>query len=278
MRRELAEEVVKQEGLSIARACKIVCLCRSMWYYRSQRDDTELIDKLTELAEAKPNRGFDWLYNRIRKQGHNWNRKRVLRVYRLLKMQLRSKTKKRLPKRIKEPLQQPDAPRQVWSADLMSDSLVSGRRFRIFNLIDDFNRQALCMKGNFSMPGLRVVEYLGEAIEVYGKPLAIRVDNGPEFLSRVFVNYCEVEDIEIKYIEPGKPSQNGYIERFNRTYREDVLDAHLFRDLQEVNLETERFKEEYNKYHPHKSLDRCSPEEFLENFSKGHAPLKHHFM
>jgi len=182
-----------------------------MWYYRSQRDDSEVIDKLTELAEAKPNRGFDWLYNRIRKQGHNWNRKRVLRVYRLLGLSLRRKAKKRLPKRIKEPLEVPDAPREVWSADFMSDSLITGRSFRIFNLMDDFNREALCMRGNFSMPGIRVVEYIKDAIEVYGKPLAIRVDNGPEFLSRVFVNYCEVEDIEIKYIQPGKPNQNGYI-------------------------------------------------------------------
>ena len=83
--------------------------------------------------------------------------------------------------------------------------------------MDDFNREALCMKRNFSMPGIRVVEYLKEAIETYGKPLAIRVDNGPEFLSRVFVNYCQVEDIQIKYIQAGKPSQNGYIERFNGT-------------------------------------------------------------
>ena len=249
-----------------------------MWYYRSQRDDSEVIDKLTELAEAKPNRGFDWLYNRIRNQGHKWNRKRVLRVYRLLNLSLRRKTKKRLPKRIKEPLGVPDSPREVWSADFMSDSLITGRSFRVFNLMDDFNREALCMKGNFSMPGVRIVEYLREAIEIHGKPLAIRVDNGPEFLSRVFVNYCEVEDIEIKYIQPGKPSQNGYIERLNRTYREDVLDAHLFRDIEKVNSQTEQWKTDYNQYHPHKSLGRKSPREYLKEFSKGHAPLKHQFV
>lgn len=249
-----------------------------MWYYQSSRDDTEVIEKLTELAEAKPHRGFDWLYNRIRKQGHKWNRKRVLRVYRLMGLSLKRKAKKRLPKRIKDPLAVPEAPREVWSADFMSDSLITGRSFRIFNLMDDFNREALCMKGNFSMPGIRVVEYLKEAIETYGKPLAIRVDNGPEFLSRVFVNYCQVEDIQIKYIQPGKPSQNGYIERFNRTYREDILDAHLFRDIEEVNLETERFREDYNNYHPRKSLGRKSPREYLEEYSKNYVPLKHQFV
>ncbi len=136
---------------------KKVCLCRSIWYYQSRRDDNEVIDKLTELAEAKTYRGFDWLYNRIRKQGHNWNRKRVLRVYRLLGMQLKRKTKKRLLKRIKEPLEVPNAPREVWSADFMSDGLITGGSFRVFNLMDDFNREALCMKGNFTMPGLRIV-------------------------------------------------------------------------------------------------------------------------
>ncbi|NHF60372.1 transposase [Flavobacteriaceae bacterium TP-CH-4] len=103
-------------------------------------------------------------------------------------------------------------------------------------------------------------------MDLQGKSLAIRVDNGLEFLSRVFVNYCEVEDIEIKYIQPGKPSQNGYIERFDRTYREDVLDAHLFRDIEEVNMETQRFRQGYNRFHLHKSLGRSSPKEYLEEF------------
>ncbi|MEN1785347.1 MAG: transposase [Bacteroidota bacterium] len=125
----------------------------------------------------------------------------------------------------------------------MSDSLITGRSFRIFNLMDDFNREALCMRGNFSMLGIRVVEYIKDAIELYGKP-----------------------------------NQNGYIERFNRTYREDVLDARLFRDIEEVNLETERFREEYNCFHSHKSLGRSSPKEYLEEFLKGHAPLKNQFV
>ena len=147
-----------------------------------------MIDKLTKLAEAKSNRGFDWLYNRIRKQGQKWNLKRVLRIYRLLGIQLRRKTRKRLAKRIKEPSVVTDAPIEIWSADFMSDSLITCRSFRVFNLMDDFNREAHCMKGNFSIPGVRVVEYLRQAIEIHGKPLAMRVDNGPEVLSRVFVN------------------------------------------------------------------------------------------
>ena len=92
------------------------------------------------------------------------------------------------------------------------------------------------------------------------------------------VNYCGVEDIEIKYIQPSKPSQNGYTERFNRTYREDVLDAHMFRDIEEINSHTGQWKMDDNRYHPHKSLGRKSPLEYLKGFSKGHAPLKHQFV
>lgn len=245
-----------------------------MWYYSTTRDDSQVMDKLVEMSEIKPNRGFDYYYYRIRSQGFIWNRKRVLRIYRLMGLQLRRKSKKRLPARIKTPLEQPTEPLQVWSADFMSDSLVTGRRFRVFNLIDDYNRAALCTTPAFSMPAIRVVGYLKQAIEVYGKPLQIRVDNGPEFISRIFVNYCQAEGIEINYIQPGKPSQNGYVERFNKTFREDVLDAYVFRNIEEVKNIAESFREDYNEYHPHKSLGRKSPNQIFKEFSLGLAPMK----
>lgn len=249
-----------------------------MWYYKSTKNDTEVIDKLIEMSEIKPNRGFDYYYHRIRKQGFIWNRKRVLRVYRLLGLTMRIKSRKRLPARIKWPLVQPVQPREIWSMDFMSDSLTTGRSFRVLNIIDDYNRQALCTTPEFSMPAIRVVAHLKQAIELYGQPLGIRVDNGPEFLSRLFVQFCESESIAIKYIEPGKPSQNGYIERFNKTFREDVLDAYLFRNLEEVRTQSEVFREDYNQYHPHKSLGRKSPNELLDDFFKRASPFEKHFV
>lgn len=249
-----------------------------MWYYKSRKDDTEVIDKLIEMSEIKPNRGFDYYYYRIRKQGFIWNRKRVLRVYRLLGLTMRRKSRKRLPGRIKSPLAQPVQPREIWSMDFMSDGLTTGRSFRVLNIIDDYNRQALCTTPEFSMPAIRLVAHLKQTIEVYGKPLEIRVDNGPEFLSRIFVQFCESESIHIKYIQPGKPSQNGYVERFNKTFREDVLDAYLFRNLDEVKAQSEVFREDYNQYHPHKSLDRKSPNELLNDFFKRASPFEKHFV
>ena len=162
--------------------------------------------------------------------------------------------------------------------DFMSDSLTTGRRFRVFNIIDDYNRQALCTTPEFSMPSVRVVANLKQAMDIYGKPLQIRVDNWPEFLSKIFVQFCESESIQVKYIQPGKQSQNGYVERFNKTFREDVLDAYLFRNLDEVRAQAEVFREDYNENHPHKSLGRKSPNELLNDFFNGASPTEKHFV
>ena len=199
-------------------------------------------------------------------------------IYRSLGLTMRRKSRKRLPARVKLPLEQPAQPREVWSMDFMSDSLTTGRRFRVFNIIDDYNRQALCTTPEFSMPSIRVVANLKQAMDIYEKPLQIRVDNGPEFLSKIFVQFCESESIQVKYIQPGKPSQNGYVERFNKTFREDVLDAYLFRNLDEVRAQAEVFREDYNEHHPHKSLGRKSPNELLNDFFNGASPIEKHFV
>ena len=176
----------------------IVDLHRSMWYYQSKRDDSEVIDKLNKLAEKLSTRGFDEYYNRIRKEGLKWNRKRVLRVYRQMGLSLRRKRKKRLPSRIKEPLVVPKAINHTWSMDFMSDALSYGRRIRILNIIDDYNREALAVEAGFSFPGEQVVRVLKELTFLRGEPKVVRVDNGPEFLSKIFVNWCTFHGI-VKY-------------------------------------------------------------------------------
>ena len=236
-----------------------------MWYYEKKKDDSEVIDKLNKLAEKLPTRGFDEYYGRIREEGIKWNRKRVLRVYRLMKLKRRRKRKRRLPDRAKTPLNQPLMSNLVWSADFMHDTLYNGRKIRILNIIDDYNREALCVEAHFSYPGERVVRAL-EILEMErGLPEQIRVDNGPEFISRAFAEFCELKGIEINYIQPGKPTQNAYIERFNRLFREDILDAYLFKDVDQVNTMSQKWKDDYNYNHPHKSLNKMSPKKFVES-------------
>lgn len=240
-----------------------------MYYYSTRRDDEPVIAKLSELSEKYPTRGFDTYYGKIRLEGLLWNRKRVLRVYRKLDLKMRRKRKRRLPSRVKEPLIVPTLLNDTWSIDFMSDALENGRRFRVLNVIDDCNREALLNEASYSIPAERLVDALKRLFSYRTKPKKIRVDNGPEFISKVFSGFCKLHGVEICYIQPGKPTQNAYIERFNRTFREDVLDAYLFESIQQVNEKAYDWQIDYNAYHPHQSLQGQSPWLF-----KGSAELK----
>ena len=239
-----------------------------MWYYKTKKDDSVLIDKLNELAEKLPHRGIDEYYGRLRLQGFKWNRKRVLRVYRAMNLQHRRKRKRRITSRIKEPLEVPNRLNHTWSMDFMHDVLDNGRKIRVLNIIDDYNREAISVKVNYSHNGFSVINELEELLITRSKPMRIRVDNGPEFISKVFKGWCKEHDIFIKYIEPGSPTQNAYIERFNRTFREDILDAYMFESLQDARILSRDWQEDYNLNHPHKSLGGLSPKLYAINSGK----------
>lgn len=268
------EEVKTESSISTVRACRIVGLSQSAAYYKSRKDDSAVIAKLQSLAEQHPTRGFGVYYGRIRNEGLPWNHKRVKRVYDLLKLNLRRKHKRRLPNREKVALEQPDSINKKWSMDFMSDALTDGRKFRTFNLIDDFNREVLAVEADTSLPAKRVVRVLERVIWERGKPAAIRVDNGPEFISNTMEEFCKKEHIQLQFIKPGKPMQNGYVERFNRTYREDVLDAYLFNNLREVREISEAWMKDYNANHPHQSLEGMSPIGYRHAVESGKLPTR----
>jgi len=177
-------------------------------------------------------------------------------------LHLKRKAKKRLPARSAQTLVVPGQANQTWSLDFMSDSLSNGRVFRTLNVIDDFNREALWIEVDTSLPAERVVRVLEQLLDWRGKPTHIRMDNGPELISQRLESWAQEKQIELLHIQPGKPAQNAYIERFNRTYREDVLDAYLFDDLEEVRHITERWLEDYNTIRPHEALKGISPRQF----------------
>lgn len=223
--------------------------------------DIVVVDKLAALAESKPGLGFWKLFSRLRRQGHNWNHKRVYRVYCKLGLNRRRKVKARLPQRDPMPLFTPVRPNHVWSADFMSDGLYDGTRFRTFNVLDDFNREALAIEIDTSLPSARLVRVFEQLKEERGLPDVLRTDNGPEFLGAVFVDWCKHHGISIDYIEPGEPNQNAYIERFNRSYRTEVLDTWLFRNLAEVKEISWAWMLEYNEERDHDSLGGMTPDE-----------------
>jgi putative transposase len=246
-----------------------VQLPRSTYQYtRKQKDDSTIEHALTELVGKHPTIGFWQCHHRLRNRGERWNHKRVRRVYREMKLNIRRRAKKRLPERVKQPLTVPTAPNQMWSIDFMSDSLVDGRKFRLLNIIDDFNRESLAIEVDTSLPSLRVIRVLEHLISKRGKPANIRVDNGPEFISHKLQQWCEENKITLQFIQPGKPMQNAYIERKNGSIRRELLNAYLFYSLNEVRIMCEQWREDYNTERPHKSLGYLSPLRYASKWQK----------
>ena len=253
-----------QEKLSVRRACKLVSLPRSvMTYQKVPRDDSSLIEALHQLVEKHPTIGFWKCYYRLKRKGYSCNHKRLYRVYTLLKLNVRRKAKRRIPQRIKEPLLIPETINQSWSMDFMCDSLVDGRRFRLLNIIDDYNRESLAVEVDTSLPALRVIRVLQRLVESRSKPATIRVDNGPEFISDKLLQWCDDKQIRLQFIQPGKPMQNAFVERNNGSLRKELLDAYLFYSLQEVRIMAEEWKQDYNCQRPHQSLGFVPPVEFI---------------
>lgn len=249
-----------QEKLSVRRACKLVSLPRSVMMYRKvPKDDSSLIEALHQLVEKHPAIGFWKCYYRLRRKGYGCNHKKLYRVYTLLRLNIRRRAKKRLPQRIKEPLMVPPSVNRGWSMDFMCDSLVDGRRFRLLNIIDDYNRESLAIEIDTSLPALRVIRVLQKLIERRTKPKTIRVDNGPEFISDRLKQWCTEQEIRLQFIQPGKPMQNGFIERNNGSLRKELLDAYLFYSLQEVRRMAEQWQQDYNYERPHESLGNVPP-------------------
>lgn len=253
-----------QEKLSVRRACRLVGLPRSvLMYQRKIKDDSSLIEALLDLVGKHPTIGFWKCYYRMKRKGYGCNHKRLYRVYTLLKLNVRRKAKRRLPQRIKQPLLVPPTINQGWSMDFMCDSLVDGRRFRLLNIIDDYNRESLAIEIDTSLPALRVIRTLEQLVERKGKPQTIRVDNGPEFISDRLQHWCDDKQIRLQFIQPGKPMQNGFVERNNGSLRKELLDAYLFYSLREVREMAEQWQYDYNYERPHESLGNVPPVEFI---------------
>ena len=240
-------------------------MSKSVYYYKPlPKNDAPIEQALREKAEKHSEEGFWKAYWRIRNEGKPWNHKRVHRVYTALNLNLRRKSKRRLPARNPQPLSVPNALGHTWSMDFMSDRLHNNIRFRTFNVIDDYNREVLGIDIGTSIPSLRVIRYLDQLAEWHGYPKQIRVDNGSEFTSSVFTDWASAHGVYVDYIEPGCPYQNAYIERFNRSYRNEVLDCYLFNDLNEVSQLTEEWIKVYNTERPHDSLNDMTPAEYRQ--------------
>ena len=250
--------------ISIRQACKLLLLATSVYYYQpKRRDDDQIRDSLAELATVNTTWGFWMMFHRLRNLDYQWNHKRVYRVYKEMRLNLRRKHKKRLPARVKEPLLQPIFPNVTWSMDFVHDGLMQGRKFRSFNVIDDYNREALNLTIDTSISSKRVIRELDKLIAWRGKPDNLRVDNGPEFIATALTDWCQENGIALKFIQKGKPTQNAYVERFNRTFRQEVLDNYAFESLSQARRLASAWMWMYNNERPHSSLKYMTPRRFL---------------
>jgi putative transposase len=250
-------------GVSQRQACKAVSLPRTTHQYKPKgRDDGPVIVELNKLVEKHPAIGFWQSYYRLRRAGFAWNHKRLYRVYTALHLNIRRRSKKRLPARVKQSLFQPVKPNEVWSVDFMNDSLWDGRRYRLLNVVDDFNREILAIEADTSLPTARLIRVLEYLREFRGLPETIRVDNGPEFISQSLDVWCRENKIRLVFIQPGKPMQNAFVERFNGNIRRELLNAYVFRSLSEVREKAQEWMEDYNCSRPHQALGYVPPAEY----------------
>lgn len=242
-------------------------MSRTTCQYKAKfKDDKEVQDALTALTTKHVAIGFWQCCYRLWNKGFEWNHKRIYRVYTDMKLNIRRRAKRRLPERVKQSLAVPTAPNQIWSIDFMSDCLEDGRRVRLLNIIDDFNRESLAIEVDTSLPSLRVIRVLERLITQRGCPANIRCDNGPEFISHKLEEWCNHESrkISLQFIQPGRPMQNAYIERNNGSLRRELLDAYLFSNLAEVRALSHEWRIDYNTERPHKSLGYMSPLRYAE--------------
>lgn len=265
-RKALAKRAVEDKAVSIRVACEIFGISETCYRYcaRLSTENEEIADWLIRLTHNQKDWGFGLCYLYLRNVKHKlWNHKRVYRIYRELELNLRIKPKKRLNREKPEPLAVPEAINESWSMDFMHDQLEDGRTFRLFNVIDDFNREGLGIEVDFSLPSERVKRALDNIIEWRGKPKQIRCDNGPEYISEVLKSWSQENRIHLAFIQPGKPQQNAYVERYNRTVRYAWLSQHLFSSISEVQEYATRWLWSYNHERPNMALGGKTPKQKL---------------
>ena len=258
----MAKKVVAERSISIRFACAVFQISETCYRYKRKlsAENIRIADWLIRLTDNQRNWGFGLCFLYLRNvKGFRWNHKRVYRIYRELELNLRIKPKKRLKREKPEPLSVPEKPNQTWSMDFMHDQLADGRRYRLFNVIDDCNREGLGIEVDFSLPAERVIRALNQIIEWRGQPEMIRCDNGPEYISQNLIDWATQKQITLLYIQPGKPTQNAYVERFNRTVRHEWLDLHSFSSIEHAQLLATQWLWTYNNERPHTAIGGIPP-------------------
>ncbi len=255
-------------GRSEKRACELTGISRSSYRYVKKANDTELKERLRELAQEKRRYGCRRLHILLKREGLVVNHKKTERVYRELGLSIRTKKRKRLVNAPRLVLPMPEAPDEIWAADFIHDGLSDGRRLRCLTIVDIFTRECLAIEADTSLPGRRVVAALDRLMDGRGLPAVIVVDNGPEFTGRALGEWVMKHNVKLAFIRPGKPIENAFIESFNGRFRDECLNEHWFSSVEDAKTRIEAWRCEYNTERPHSSIDDLTPQEFAERYRK----------
>lgn len=262
-RREAAGYLRQTYRLSERRAGQLLSLSNSSLRYRSRRPAAEdLRQRLRELAAERPRYGYQRLWVLLRREGWQVNHKRVYRLYGEEGLKLRKRRRRARAQVERVPLSKPSKADERYSMDFMRDTLADGRVFRTLNIVDDYTRECLAIEVDTSLPGARVVRVLERLATTGRQPLHIVVDNGPEFVSKAVDQWAAQRGVHLRFIDPGKPMQNAYIESFNGKFRDECLSQHWFISLEEARSVSEEWRIDYNERRPHRSLHHQTPAEF----------------
>lgn len=260
-RRRVVEHL-KSRNVSERRACRLVGFSRSaIWRPLKGHGDAPLRAELKSLAEQYPRYGCPTLHDMLRTEGLVRNYKRTRRIYCEEGLQVRTKRRKKL-NRPRIPMPVPDRVNERWSVDFVSDQLANGRRFRVFNVVDDFSRECILQVVDFSISGHRLVRELDQLAEWRQLPQRIVLDNGPELTSKAMFFWSQRTGVKLHFIQPGKPTQNAFVESFNGKFREYCLDQHWFASLADARSKIEDWRQHYNHVRPHRSLGKKPPAVF----------------
>jgi len=269
-RRCAARDVTERFGYSVRRACGLVELRLSSYYYEAEpADDGPLREAIHALAKKRRRWGCPRIVERLHREGWKDNHKRIERVYREEKLQVRRRNRKRISHGDREPLAQPQGVNELWAMDFVSDSVADGRRLKILTILDCYSRESIGMVVDTSIGGVRVARALEEIGAGRGYPKQIMTDNGPEFTGSALDAWAYARDVKLHFIEPGKPMQNGYIESFNGRLRDECLNDNWFVSLDDARQIVEAWRIDYNRERPHSALGYMTPVEFA---TKGPAP------
>lgn len=270
VRREAVAHLRIAYEVSERRACSALGADRSAIRYRSRRPDDALVRaRLRELAAIRRRFGYRRLHVLLRREGIVMNHKKLRRLYREERLQVRRRGSRKRALGTRAPLALPQGPNQRWSLDFLSDALADGRRFRILAIVDDFTRECLALVPDTSLPGLRVVRELELLIVSRGRPAMCVSDNGTELTGMAILRWSQQTLVEWHYIAPGKPQQNAFIESFNGRLRDELLNETIFVSLDHAREALAAWMHDYNMVRPHSALGNLPPAAYAQFSAPG---------